>query len=159
MINKVIQTKKKNLNKPRLWFALLHFVSMHLSLMSKCISFNPWLFSSWEFIISRNKSSHFPRRDIFWCLHLSSTQRPCIDTSTHASHLDSILDFASVVSDDEGGLHDSRELDVAVSFMLTLELVQQGLVGSLRETEGTSGCKWKIWNNNWNDLNFLLLCF
>lgn len=73
-----------------------------------------------------------------------NTQRPCTDTSAHVSHLDSILDFASVVSDDEGGLHDSRELDVAVSFMLTLELVQQGLIGSLRETKGTSGCKLKI---------------
>lgn len=54
------------------------------------------------------------------------------------SHLDSVLDFPSVVSDDEGGLHDSRELDVAVSFMLTLELVQQGLIGSLGETRGNS---------------------
>lgn len=53
-----------------------------------------------------------------------------------ASHLDSVLDFTSVVSDNEGGLHDSRELDVAVSFMLTLELVQQGLIGSLGETRG-----------------------
>lgn len=52
------------------------------------------------------------------------------------SHLDSVLDFTSVVSDNEGRLHDSRELDVAVSFMLTLELVQQGLIGSLRETRG-----------------------
>ncbi len=50
------------------------------------------------------------------------------------SHLDSVLDFTSIVSDDEGRLHDSRELDVAVSFMLTLELVQQGLIGSLGET-------------------------
>lgn len=54
-------------------------------------------------------------------------------------HLDSVLDFASVVSDDEGGLHDGRELDVAVSFMLTLELVQQGLIGGLGETEGSGG--------------------
>lgn len=51
------------------------------------------------------------------------------------THLHSVFDFASVVSDDEGGLHDSRELDVAVSFMLTLELVQQGLIGGLGETE------------------------
>lgn len=53
------------------------------------------------------------------------------------SHLDSILDFPSIVSDDEGRLHDSRELNVAVSFMLTLELVQQGLIGGLRETRQT----------------------
>lgn len=55
----------------------------------------------------------------------------------HPSHLDSVLDFTSVVADDEGWLHDSRELDVAVSFMLTLELVQQGLIGSLGETGET----------------------
>ena len=42
------------------------------------------------------------------------------------------------MSDDEGGLHDSGELDVAVSFMLSLELVQQGLIGSLGETGGNS---------------------
>lgn len=53
------------------------------------------------------------------------------------SHLDSVLDFSSIVPDDEGWLHDSRELDVAVSFMLTLELVQQGLIGGLRETGET----------------------
>lgn len=58
-------------------------------------------------------------------------------THEHTSHLDSVLDFTSVVSDDEGGLHDSRELDVAVSFMLTLELVQQGLIGRLGETGDT----------------------
>lgn len=52
------------------------------------------------------------------------------------AYLDSVLDFAGVVSDDEGGLHDSGELDVAVSFMLTLELVQQRLIGGLRETGG-----------------------
>lgn len=39
------------------------------------------------------------------------------------------------MSDNEGGLHDSRELDVAVPLMLPLELIQQGLVGGLRETE------------------------
>lgn len=39
------------------------------------------------------------------------------------------------MSDDEGRLHDSGELDVAVSFMLTLELVQQRLIGRLGETE------------------------
>lgn len=59
----------------------------------------------------------------------------CAQSKT--SHLDSILDFTSVVSDDEGGLHDGGELDVAVSFMLTLELVQQGLIGSLGETTQT----------------------
>ena len=58
-------------------------------------------------------------------------------THEHMSHLDSVLDFTSVVSDDEGGLHNSRELDVAVSFMLTLELVQQGLIGRLGETGDT----------------------
>lgn len=62
-----------------------------------------------------------------------------VDTEEHESHLDSVLDFPSVVSDDEGRLHDSRELDVAVSFMLTLELVQQGLIGCLGETLGNSG--------------------
>ena len=51
------------------------------------------------------------------------------------THLDSVLDFTSVVSNDEGRLHDGRELDVAVSFMLTLELFQQGLIGSLGEAE------------------------
>lgn len=40
------------------------------------------------------------------------------------------------MSDDEGGLHDGGELDVAVPFVLTLELVQQGLIGGLRETGG-----------------------
>lgn len=55
----------------------------------------------------------------------------------NSSHLDSILDFPSVVSDDEGRLHDSGELDVTVSFVLTLELVQQGLIGRLRETKET----------------------
>ena len=53
-----------------------------------------------------------------------------------ASHLDSVLDLPGVVSDDEGRLHDSGELDVTVSFMLTLELVQQGLIGGLGETRG-----------------------
>lgn len=52
-----------------------------------------------------------------------------------ASHLDSVLDFAGVVSDDEGGLHDSGELDVAVPLVLPLEFIQQRLVGGLRETE------------------------
>jgi len=49
------------------------------------------------------------------------------------SYLDPVLDFARVVSDDEGGLHDGGELDVAVPFMLPLELVQQGLIGGLGE--------------------------
>lgn len=57
--------------------------------------------------------------------------------SRDSSYLDSVLDFPSIVSDDEGRLHDSGELDVTVSFMLTLELVQQGLIGSLRETAKT----------------------
>lgn len=39
------------------------------------------------------------------------------------------------MSDDEGGLHDSGKLDVAVPLMLPLELIQQSLVGGLRETE------------------------
>lgn len=89
-----------------------------------------------------NKSSH------------QSCGRVVIHTHTHthirllrsnapqegASHLDAVLDFSSVVSDDEGRLHDSGELDVAVSFMLTLELVQQRLIGGLGETKGHSRC-------------------
>ena len=39
------------------------------------------------------------------------------------------------MSDNEGGLHDSRELDVAVPLMLPLELIQQSLVGGLGEAE------------------------
>lgn len=50
------------------------------------------------------------------------------------SHLDAVLDFAGVVSDDEGRLHDCGELDVAVGLVLPLELVQQGLVVGLGET-------------------------
>lgn len=49
--------------------------------------------------------------------------------------LDTVLDLAGIVSDNEGGLHNSRELDVAVPLMLSLELIQQSLVGGLRETE------------------------
>lgn len=41
------------------------------------------------------------------------------------------------MADDEGWLHDSGELNVAVSFMLTLELVQQGLIGGLGEARET----------------------
>lgn len=51
--------------------------------------------------------------------------------------LDPVLDLAGIMSDNEGGLHDSRELNVAVPLMLPLELIQQGLVGGLRETEIT----------------------
>lgn len=80
----------------------------------------------------------------FWLMvqldDVKTIQSLYTNTPEHASHLDSILDFTSVVSDDEGRLHDSRELDVAVSFMLTLELVQQGLIGSLGETKGNSDC-------------------
>lgn len=47
--------------------------------------------------------------------------------------------------DDEGGLHDGGELDVAVSFMLTLELVQQGLIGGLRETGGNGRDCYQRW--------------
>lgn len=50
-----------------------------------------------------------------------------------SSHLNAVLDLPSVVSDDEGRLHDSRKLDVAVSLVLPLELVQQRLVGGLRK--------------------------
>lgn len=70
----------------------------------------------------------------------------------HASYLDAVLDFTSIVADDEGWLHDSGELDVAVSFMLMLELVQQGLIGSLGEAgeignySGT-GSKSKAWQH------------
>lgn len=38
------------------------------------------------------------------------------------------------MSDDEGRLHDSGELDVAVGLVLPLELVQQSLVVGLGET-------------------------
>lgn len=48
-------------------------------------------------------------------------------------HLHAVLDLSSVVSDDEGRLHDGRKLDVAVSLVLSLEFVQQCLVGGLRE--------------------------
>lgn len=47
------------------------------------------------------------------------------------------------MSDDESGLHDGGELNVAVSLMLTLELVQQGLIGSLREAAVTPPTKKK----------------
>lgn len=50
-----------------------------------------------------------------------------------SAHLHAVLDLSSVVSDDEGRLHDGRKLDVAVSFVLPLELVQQCLVGGLWE--------------------------
>lgn len=49
--------------------------------------------------------------------------------------LDTVLDLASIVSNNESRLHDGRELDVAVRLMLPLKLIQQGLVGGLRETE------------------------
>ncbi len=57
-----------------------------------------------------------------------------INESKVFTDLDSVLDLASVVSDDEGRLHDGRELDVTVRFMLPLELIQQSLVSGLRET-------------------------
>lgn len=50
-----------------------------------------------------------------------------------SSHLHTVLDLSSVVSDNEGRLHDGRKLDVAVSLVLSLELVQQCLVCGLRE--------------------------
>lgn len=50
-----------------------------------------------------------------------------------SSHLHAVLDLSSVVSDNKSRLHDSRKLDVAVSLVLSLELVQQGLVCGLRE--------------------------
>lgn len=53
--------------------------------------------------------------------------------------LDTVLDLASVVSDNEGRLHDSGELDVGVPLMLPLELIQQSLVGGLRETGEKKG--------------------
>lgn len=49
------------------------------------------------------------------------------------SHLHAVLDLPGVVPDDEGWLHDGRKLNVAVSLVLPLELVQQSLVGGLRE--------------------------
>lgn len=39
------------------------------------------------------------------------------------------------MSDNEGRLHDCRELDVAVPLMLPLELIQQSLVGGLGKAE------------------------
>ena len=59
-----------------------------------------------------------------------------------STHLDAVLDLAGVVSDDEGRLHDSGELHVAVPFMLPFELVQQGLVAGLGEAEPWT-TKWK----------------
>lgn len=54
--------------------------------------------------------------------------------SAAGSDLDAVLDFAGVVSDNEGRLHDSGELNVAVGLVLPLELVQQSLVVGLGET-------------------------
>lgn len=53
----------------------------------------------------------------------------------HGSHLHTVLDLSSVVSDDKRWLHDGRKLDVAVPFVLPLELVQQRLVSGLWEAE------------------------
>lgn len=53
-----------------------------------------------------------------------------------ATDLHSVFDLAGVVPDDKRWLHNSRELDVTVSLMLPLELVQEGLVRSLWETKG-----------------------
>ncbi len=50
------------------------------------------------------------------------------------SHLDAVFDLAGVVSDDEGWLHDGRELDVTVSLVLPLKLIQQSLIRRLRKT-------------------------
>lgn len=57
--------------------------------------------------------------------------------------LHSILDFACVVFDDESWLHHCWKFNVGVPFVLTLELVQQGLVGGLRKT-GWKEWKWSI---------------
>lgn len=74
------------------------------------------------------------------CLRTQTDVKLLLSNNTQAaSHLDAVLDFTGVVSDDEGRLHDSGELDVAVSFMLTLELVQQRLIGGLGETKGGAG--------------------
>lgn len=51
------------------------------------------------------------------------------------SDLDTVLDLSSIVSDNEGGLHDSRKFNVAVPLMLPLKFIQQSLVGGLRKTE------------------------
>ena len=40
-----------------------------------------------------------------------------------ATDLDPVFDLASIVADDESGLHDGGKLDVAVSLMLPSELV------------------------------------
>lgn len=66
-------------------------------------------------------------------------------------YLDPVLDFAGVVPDDEGGLHDGGELDVAVPFVLTLELVQQGLIGSLREAGGNGRDSHRRWETEKKD--------
>lgn len=63
--------------------------------------------------------------------------------------LDAVFDFASIVPDDESGLHDGRELYVAVPFVLPLELIQQCLIGGLREARiGNRGDqfmeKWRL---------------
>lgn len=55
--------------------------------------------------------------------------------SEDSTDLDTILDLSSIVSDNEGWLHDSREVNVVVTLVLPLKLVQQRLVGGLRETE------------------------
>lgn len=47
--------------------------------------------------------------------------------------LHSILDFACIVFDDESWLHHRWKFNVGVAFVLTLKLVQQSLVGSLRK--------------------------
>ena len=55
-----------------------------------------------------------------------------------ATDLDPVFDLASIVADDEGGLHDSRKLNVAVSLMLPSELVQQSLVGGLGKARASA---------------------
>lgn len=56
-------------------------------------------------------------------------QRRCKDDTD----LDPVFDLSSIVVNNEGRLHHRGELDVAVSLMLPLELIQQCLVGGLRE--------------------------
>ena len=56
--------------------------------------------------------------------HIQTHAHTHTHTHTQGTHLDPVLDLAGVVVDDEGGLHDGGELDVAVSVVLPSELVQ-----------------------------------
>lgn len=81
------------------------------------------------------------------CEHSEHSQKPP-GVNECSSHLHAVFDLPSVVLDDEGRLHDGRKLDVAVSLMLSLELVQQRLVGGLREAAMEKGRKSNKQTNN-----------